>query len=122
MDTSVIVDHLRGDVAAIELLRSIALANEQMIASEVVRFELLAGVRDREVEALELFFDAVNWIPVDEEISRTAGDLARRHRKAYSGIDDADYLIAATAISLRADLLTVNVKHFPMLRGLVAAY
>lgn len=40
----------------------------------------------------------------------------------HSGIDDADYLIAATAISLEADLLTTNVRHFPMLEGLRPAY
>jgi hypothetical protein len=43
---------------------------------------------------------------------------SRRHRRAHSGIDDADYLIAATALLLEADLLTTNVRHFPMLPGL----
>ena len=74
------------------------------------------------MKSLEAFFGAVTWIPVDEEIGRVAGDLARRHSTAQSGIDDADYLIAATSIVLDAALLTVNVKHFPMLSGLVAAY
>lgn len=31
-------------------------------------------------------------------------------------------MIAATAIVLDADLLTTNVKHFPMLAGLQAPY
>ena len=55
-------------------------------------------------------------------ITRSAGTLARRHRKAFSGIDDADYLIAATALVLDAELLTTNVRHFPMLSGLRSAY
>jgi len=37
-------------------------------------------------------------------------------------IDTADYLIAATAIVLDAPLLTTNVRHFPMLKGLRPAY
>jgi len=41
--------------------------------------------------------------------------MARQHRLAHSGIDGADYLIAATALLLEADLLTTNVRHFPML-------
>ncbi len=95
---------------------------EAIVASEVVRFELLAGVRERQVESLELFFSAPSWVPVTESITRAASLLARRHRRAFSGIDDADYLIAATSIVVEAPLLTTNVRHFPMLKGLRAAY
>lgn len=37
-------------------------------------------------------------------------------------MDTADLVIVATAIDLGAELLTVNVKHFPMFDGLVAPY
>jgi len=74
------------------------------------------------IEALEQFFSAISWVPVGEEIARAAGSLAKRHRRSYSGIDDADYLIAATAALLDADLLTTNVRHFPMITGLEPAY
>jgi predicted nucleic acid-binding protein len=122
VDTSVAIDHLRGVQEAVDLLGGLIDADEVLLASEVVRFELLAGVRRSEVEALEQFFSALSWVPVGEEVARTAGDLARRHRRAHSGIDDADYLIAATAVLLEADLLTTNVRHFPMLAGLAAPY
>ena len=71
---------------------------------------------------LQQFFSALSWVPVDGGIARTAGSLARQHRRAYSGIDDVDYLIAAAALVLRAQLLTTNVRHFPMLPGLRPAY
>ena len=122
LDTSVAVDHLRGEQSAVELLGRLVEDEETVVASEVVRFELLAGVRDHELEVLEQFFSALSWAAVDEGIARTAGALARRHRKSYSGIDDADYLIAATALVLDAELLTTNVRHFPMLPGLRPAY
>ncbi|MEX2279237.1 MAG: type II toxin-antitoxin system VapC family toxin [Acidimicrobiia bacterium] len=122
LDTSVAVDHLRGERPAVDLLRRLVGGGESVAASEVVRFELLSGVRDDEVEALEQFFSVLSWVPVEEAITRIAGSLARQHRRAYSGIDDADYLIAATAIVLEAELLTTNVRHFPMLGGLRPAY
>ena len=56
LDTSVAVDHLRGEEPAVKLLSGLVAANEPLLASEVVRFELLAGVREDEVEALERFF------------------------------------------------------------------
>lgn len=122
IDTSVAIDHLRGLPAAIELLQELIESDEPVLASEVVRFELLAGVREDEVDALEGFCSALSWVPVGEEVARSAGSLAQKHRRAYSGIDDADYLIAATAVLLEADLLTTNVRHFPMLGGLTPAY
>lgn len=122
VDTTVAVDHLRGAPAATDLLAGLISDGETLVASEVTRFELLAGVRRAELEALETFFSSLAWAPIDEEISRTAGTLAQRHRRSHNGIDDADYLIAATAMVLEADLLTTNVRHFPMIKGLRTPY
>ncbi len=122
LDTTVAVDHLRGDHAAVDLLRGLVENNETLAASEVVRFELVAGVLDDELQALEQFFSAVSWIAVDEDVARAAGELVRRYRRAHSGIDAADYLIAATALLLGSDLLTTNVRHFPMIPGLKSPY
>lgn len=122
LDTSVAVDHLRGLPAAVGLLRHLVESGEEIAASELVRFELIAGVREEERDALEELFKVPSWVPVDAEIARLAGDLARQLRKSHSGIDDADYLIAATTQLLDADLLTTNVRHFPMLPGLKPPY
>jgi predicted nucleic acid-binding protein len=122
LDTTVAIDHLRGEASAVDLLRRLVDEEETVVASEVVRFELLAGVRDEELEALEQFFSALSWVPVNEDVSRTAASLARKHRTAHSGIDEVDYLIAATALALEAELLTTNVRHFPMLAGLRSPY
>jgi len=122
LDTTVAVDHLRGNQAAVDLLKGLVENDETLAASEVVRFELVAGVRDDELPALEQFFSALSWVAVGEDVARAAGELARKHRRAHGGIDDADYLIAATALLLEADLLTTNVRHFPMLSGLQPPY
>lgn len=122
LDTTIAIDHLRGLSKARALLTGLLKSEEVLAASEVVRFELLVGVRESEVAELESFFEAINWIPVNEVIARVAGRLARSYRKAHSGIDDADYLIAATAIAFDAELLTTNRRHFPMLPELKNAY
>lgn len=122
VDTSVAIDHLRGDAAATGVLTEALRRGERLVASELTRFELLLGARDDEREGLERFFLALAWCPVDENVSRLAGALARRYRRSHGGIDAADYLIAATAQLLDAELLTTNVHHFPMLEGLEAAY
>jgi hypothetical protein len=122
VDTTVAVDHLRGLASATRLLTELLAAGDTLVASEITRFELLAGVRQTEIGALETFFSALAWVPIEEEISRTAGALAQRLRRSHRGIDDADSLIAATALVLEADLLTTNVRRFPMFPGLRAPY
>lgn len=122
LDTNVAVDYLRGAPSAVFLLDDLASSGEVVVASELVRFELLAGARDDELPAIEEFLTALEWVPVGFEVARRGGSLARSYRPSHGGIEDVDYLIAATALLLDAELLTTNVKHFPMLEGLEPAY
>jgi predicted nucleic acid-binding protein len=122
LDTSVVIDHLRGHQPAVDLLFQLTTDEVELAASEVVRFELLSGVRESEMAILELFCSTVTWVPINHEITREAAALARRYRAAFGGIGVADYLIAATVGIWAADLLTLNVRHFPMLPDLRPAY
>ncbi|MGH3521822.1 MAG: type II toxin-antitoxin system VapC family toxin [Mycobacterium sp.] len=122
IDTTIAVDHLRGAPAAVDLLTALIDADDDLVASELVRFELLAGIRDTELGAFEEFCSALRWAEVTEDVARVAGRLARRYRRGHSGIGAVDYLIAATAIVIDADLLTTNVRHFPMFTKLQPAY
>jgi predicted nucleic acid-binding protein len=121
IDTTVAVDHLRGVESAVELMTTLT-EKDEIFASELVRFELLAGVLPSEINAFEQFCSSLPWIPVDEDVARAGGSLARKYRKSHSGIDDVDYLIAATAITCDADLLTTNIRHFPMFPDLAPPY
>ena len=122
IDTSVAVDYLRDRPDAVAAVEGAILGGESLVASEIVRFELLAGVRPGEECAVERFSSRLGWVPVDEAVSRLAARLAVRHRPANVGIEDADYVIAATALELGSELLTTNVRRFPMLPGLRPAY
>jgi predicted nucleic acid-binding protein len=122
IDTTIAVDHLRGASAAVDLLTALIDTGDDLLASELVRLELLAGIRDKELVAFEEFCSALLWVEVTEDVARVAGQLARRYRKSHGGVGAIDYLIAATAIVTDADLLTTNVRHFPMFTKLKPAY
>jgi predicted nucleic acid-binding protein len=47
LDTSVAIDHLRGDQNAVALLTMLIERDEILAASEVVRFDVVGGVHDR---------------------------------------------------------------------------
>jgi predicted nucleic acid-binding protein len=122
LDTSVVIDHLRGDPRAVGLLADSARAGHELWSATIVRTEVRAGMRKGEERATEAFLEALRWQDVTVEIADRAGDLARRHLKSHPGVDTVDYVIAATTGALAARLLTLNTKHFPMLPDLEPAY
>lgn len=121
IDTSVLIDHTRGVLGAYQALLS-AVERGALHSSEIVRTELLVLIRDHELARIEPLIDQIIWHPVDRPVAERAGELGRRWLPAYSGIDAADLIVAATADLLGAELLTRNVKHFPMFDGLAPPY
>jgi predicted nucleic acid-binding protein len=119
LDTTVLIDHLRGLPEARDYLRSLS---DIPACSEVSRTEVMVGLRSDESNLAEALFDAIGWVPVDERISRRAGELGRRHRSSHAGLALADLLIAATAMELGQPLATSNTRHFPMFRRLRPPY
>lgn len=121
IDTSIIIDVLRGVPAAATVMRE-ARETAPLHASEVTRLEVLAGMRAQEEEATRALLRVFTWHPLDERLAEVAGELGRRWLPANRGIDSADLAIAATVIGLDARLFTRNVKHFPMFSGLSRPY
>ncbi|WP_375500590.1 type II toxin-antitoxin system VapC family toxin [uncultured Jatrophihabitans sp.] len=121
VDTSVLIDYLRGRADAAAVLEREVRA-EQLHASEITRLEVLAGMRDSETTPTRALLDTVLWHPVDSDVAERAGALGRRWLPSYRGIDGADLAIAATAELFECRLLTRNVRHFPMVKGLQSPY
>lgn len=122
VDTWVLIDHLRGHQEAAEALRSVVQQGRRVTASVVTKVEVLAGMRASEKEATRSPFRAVEWIAVDDDIAGRAGKLANQLLQSHPGVDPIDYIIAATADQLDAELWTRNVTHFPMYPDLTSLY
>jgi predicted nucleic acid-binding protein len=119
LDTSILVDILRGFEPAIAYAQGLRAAPT---CSEITRVEILRGLRSDERRSTERLFATIRWIGVDEPIARAAGELGRTWRRSHQGLATADLVIAATASTLDLRLATLNLKHFPMLKGLRAPY
>jgi len=87
-----------------------------------VRTEIRAGMRPSERDTTQRLLDTLRWVEITRELADQAGELARRYLRSHRSIDTVDYVIAAAAMAIDAELKTTNVKHFPMLAGLRAAY
>jgi predicted nucleic acid-binding protein len=111
LDTNILVDALRGHPDCETFLERTA--KEELFCSVITSAELWAGVRPAEEDDLDVFLGAFRWVPVDESIARTAGRYMLMFAKSH-GLLLPDALIAASAHQARAELVTLNVKHFPM--------
>jgi predicted nucleic acid-binding protein len=122
LDSSVIIDHLRGNAGARAAVSKRIDRGDQLWGIVVTRAEVLAGMRSSErFETLRLL-DRIRWLEIDVDLADDAGALARRFRRSHPGLQLADCLIAAGTRKLGASLLTQNVRHFPMFEGLERAY
>lgn len=116
LDTSVLIAHLRGDERATELL--IGLPSGERLASVLARVEIEGGMRSGERVQVASLFSVIRLLPVTDAIARRAAEHLRRFRRSHTGIDLVDYVVAATAELHDAKLATLNVRHFPMFKGL----
>lgn len=119
LDTTVVIDVLRGDGAALSYLLALPL---RATCSELTRVEVLRGVRSAERSAAGRFLDSLRWHAVDEQVAARAGELGRQYRRSHPGIGVTDLVIAATAQLSQLPLATSDVRHYPMFTELRRPY
>jgi len=113
-DTSVFVDYLRGREEAKSCVLNALGENVKPVVSIITIVELWAGVKDKKDErrhkAILLPFKR---IPIYSAIAYRAGELAGAfYRKGDRGISIPDFIIAATAEFIGADIVTRDKKDF----------
>ncbi len=120
LDTSVLIDHLRGYPPATGFLETVFRSHASAMISTVTEMELFAGrsIRNKESrQVAEKLLTLFTIIPVNSSIALRAGILLQYYR--HQGLTPIDAIIAGTAQEHEASLVTRNVKHFRMVEGIV---
>lgn len=117
IDSDVLIDFLRGYTTRIkDVFLRIEKGELDAYISTITVSELYSGqdaADEKGKSELRKLLFIFKKISVDEKIAEKAGDIRRNH---HTGLSDA--LIASTALSLTAKLLTFNKKHFQGISGL----
>jgi predicted nucleic acid-binding protein len=123
VDASILIDHINGRAPTARAIIYDALERgDELWSSFVTRTEVLAGMRPGEEHRTYDLLRVVNWAPVDRSESDAAAALGRRYLRTHPGIETPDLLLAELAQRLGAELVTMNVKHFPMFPELKRPY
>jgi predicted nucleic acid-binding protein len=113
IDTDIAIDHFHGNRSARDFFEQALSSGEPLCISVVTLTELLAGMRPNEENLTEKLLTLFTVMDVDANIGRKAGVYLRNFARSHN-VDLGDALIAATAAVTGADLVTRNVKHYPM--------
>ena len=122
LDTNICVRFLRGDKSVVRRLLN-ADENDDLRMSAMVEGELFYGVEksERREENREKVKSLLALIPVchtDDETMEKFGELKAVAESSGKRVDDADVLIAATALRYGAVLVTGNARPFSRFAGL----
>lgn len=110
IDTSVYVNYLRTKKGLYPYLIDLS-QNTTLYTPSIVIMELWAGIsmnNDESVQDVKRMLRPTKTISLNRQLAQKSGDLLRNKQVA----DSEDAIVAATAIYLKAQLATQNVKHF----------
>ena len=116
-DTSILIYKLRGGKKWDEFVAVIGKDAELFLPSIVV-FELYSGQSSKDKEVEKNLRRVVGYFEVVEltrKISKIAGEIYRDQAK---DLEVPDYIVAATALEMDAEVVTLNKKHFVNVKGL----
>lgn len=111
VDTTILIDHLRGRPEAREWLLNHQ--TDGLTISVIARAEVLGGLRPGEEEATWALLDRLPTLDVSTEVADIAARYRRQFRKSH-GMLLPDALIAGIARTHDKTLVTLNSRDFPM--------
>ncbi|OGG03630.1 hypothetical protein A2W14_03860 [Candidatus Gottesmanbacteria bacterium RBG_16_37_8] len=115
LDTTIIVDFLRGDSKVGAFLNNL---QDTPTISLITEAEIYQGAKNTaDLKKWENFISKLKVLPVTLEISLLAINLLKRYYLSH-GLHILDALIAATAFVHHHTLVTSNTKHFQMIKDL----
>ncbi len=120
LDTNIIIAYFKGS----HIVKEKIVSNIKEIAvSTLVIAELNYGAKssqnaEKNLEKLSRFIDVIRIIPFDLSCALKFGDIKSKLRAIGKPTGEVDALIAATAITHKAILVTNNSRHFENIEGL----
>lgn len=113
LDTTTIIDHLRGDQKVNSFLEKIGQCDDIVGCCCINVAEIYTGMKKKEKEKTDRFIESLYYFEVTEEIAKLAGRLRQKYFKRGKALATTDVIIAATAMTYDLTLITKNVKHYP---------
>jgi len=114
LDSTFLIDHLRGEAAAVTRFREMNETGDESIVTDITAAELWSGRRRGSGHEIETFLRFIDYVHPSLATARLAGTWRAEARESGRTLDLPDALIAATAFDQEAAVLTRNVRDFAL--------
>ena len=122
LDTTFIIDHLRGEPEAVQRLRALVETGDLAVVNDVVSAEAWAGAPTDDDHDLTVLLRFLEFIAAGPEHAQQAGRWRAVARSDGRELGITDALIGACAGVSRATVLTRNAKDFALMPVPVEVY
>lgn len=122
LDTNILIAMQKREPQADSRYVAALAAGEFLAVPSVVRYEarrsLLAPLYTRRLNTLDRLLTFLPSLDFDQQAADIAASIYHQLRSTGQLIDEADLMIAATAVRYNATLVTRNTSHFQRIQGL----
>ena len=122
LDSSFLIDYLRGNQAAISRFREMFENGDQILVNAIAVCEVATGSRPGEEGDLMAMLEPLEFVQPGPETALQAGRWRDVARRAGSTLSLPDALIAAAADAMDAIVVTRNLRDFALTPARVEAY
>lgn len=124
LDTNTLIYYFKGQGQVAQNL--VNTPPQEIIISTIVIFELQVGIAKsnspaKRIQQLQQLLSRVNRVDFDRDMAASAATIRAQVEQQGTPIGPMDILIAGTALSLQATLVTHNVREFSRISGLSIA-
>ena len=114
LDTTVIIDYLRGSSRTVDLLQRLAGEGSSLGSCLVNIIEVAAGTREVERSITDEFLDSLEYYDLTKDMTKKAAEFQRVYQSQGIPLSLSDVVIASVAISYGLTLLTDYPGRYPM--------
>jgi len=122
LDTNIITAFLKNDLRVVQRVSDYLELFEKLTINIISYYEILRGLKDlgneEKLKWFEGFIQENELVSIRKDTVEKAAEIYVYLKKEGNLIEDADILMASTAIVEDLVLITNNIKHFKRVKGL----
>ena len=114
IDTTFVIDHLRGDQAATDRLDRMLASGDEVFINDVVACEAWSGALTDDDARLRTLLETFEFVQPGPGSAQLAGRWRAGARRRGWALSLSDALIAAAAVAVDGAVLTRNTRDFAL--------
>ncbi len=122
LDTNIITAFLKNDLRVVDSVSDYLEYFNKLTINIISYYEILRGLKDlandEKIRMFEDFIQENELVSIKKETVEKAAEIYAYLKKEGNLIEDADILMASTAIVENLVLITNNIKYFKRIKGL----